>query len=115
MYVAPTPFGLLNGVESQITLILPRDYPVDNRLVSVGEFSRMEVSQMVVGYSFDMQTNIIQPQFLPNPSIGKIHDFIAYRPAILQSINALGQQVSLKSQGEQQEVLNEAEEEEKST
>ncbi|MBN3873367.1 hypothetical protein [Nostoc sp. JL33] len=115
MYVAPTPFGLLNGVESQITLILPRDYLVDNRLVSVGEFSRMEVSQMVVGYSFDMQTNIIRPQLLPNPSIGQVHDFIAYRPAILQSINALGQKVSLKSQSEQQEVLNEAEEEEKST
>jgi hypothetical protein len=111
MYVAPTPFGLLNGVESLITLILPAGYPVDNRLVPVGHFSRVEVTQMVVGYSFDMQTNTIHPQFIPNPSAGTVHDFIAYRPAILQTINALGQAVKMKSTGEQEDALQEAEEE----
>lgn len=110
MYVAPTPFGLLNGVESQVTMILPADYPVDNRLIPIGEFSRVEVEQMVVGYSFDMQSNTIQPQFFANPSAGRLHDFIAYRPAILQTINALDPTVNLKSSREQEDVMQEAEE-----
>lgn len=110
MYVAPTPFGLLNGVESQVTLILPADYSVDNRLVAVGQFSRIEVEQMVVGYSFDMQTNTIEPQFVPNPSAGTLHNFIAYRPAILQSINALGPAVNQKYNIEPEEILSESEE-----
>ena len=111
MYVAPTPFGLLNGVEAQVTLILPADYPVDNRLVPVGQFSRIEVEQAVVGYSFDMQTNTIVPQFVLNSSANTVHNFIAYRPAILESINALGSTVNLKSNLEQEQVMQQAEEE----
>lgn len=65
---------------------------------------------MVVGYSFDMQNNTIQPQFVANPSAGIVHDFIAYRPAILQTINALGPTVNLKSSREQEDVMQEAEE-----
>lgn len=97
MYVAPTPFGLLDGVESQVTLILPADYTVDNRLIPVGQLSRVETEQVVIAYSFDLQTNIIQPQFSPNPSAGNVHNFTAYRPAILQTIDALGPTVAIKS------------------
>lgn len=110
MYVAPTPFGLLRGVETQVTLILPANYPEDKRLVVVGQFNRTEVSQMVVGYSFDMKTNVIQPQFAPNPSAGTVHEFIAYRPAILQAIGAIGPTVDMRSKDEQEELAEEFEE-----
>lgn len=110
MYVAPTPFGLLSGVETQVTLILPVGYPVDNnRLAVVGQFSRTEVSQMVVGYSFDMNSNAIEPQFAPNPLAGTVHEFVAYRPAILQAIGAIGPMVNMRSKNEQEELVAEAE------
>ena len=43
MYVAPTPFALLEGVTSLPTLIVPADYAPDGRFQQVGRatFSRV--------------------------------------------------------------------------
>lgn len=81
MYVAPTPFALTKNSEGQITLILPLDYPVDNRVAQMGELTRVESDQLVVGYHFDLQKNELSAQFIPNPNAGTEHKFVAYRVA----------------------------------
>ena len=85
MYIAPTPYGLLTGVDRQVTLILPQDYPQDSRLQSVGNLTRIEADQQVIGYSFNLNTNQIMPEYQKNPSSGKTHSFVAYRPRGINS------------------------------
>ena len=80
MYVAPTPFALTTGTTGQRTLIIPETVPRDPRLESVGQLSRVEAEQLVVGYEFDLVTNVLTPQYAPNPSAGREHAFVAYRP-----------------------------------
>lgn len=92
MYIAPTPYGLLHGADRQITLILPENSSPDPRLDAVGQLIRTETNQLIVGYSFDMITNQLTPQYGSNPSAGQIHSFIAYRAK-----GILGPQVSLKN------------------
>jgi len=79
MYVAPTPYALTNGTEGQITLILPSDYSIDERLVPRGELVRVESDELVVGYGFDLRTNELRPEFVSNPGAGVEHCFSAYR------------------------------------
>lgn len=79
MYVAPTPFALTEGTTGLVTLIVPDSYEADDRFVKVGELARNEVDDEVVGYSFDLQTNIIRSETRPNPNSGVVHRFIAYR------------------------------------
>ncbi len=79
MYVAPTPYGLLRGTDRQITLILPDNYPPDPRLEAVGELTRIETDRLLVGYSFDLTTNQLIPQYVANPSAGNAHKFVAYQ------------------------------------
>lgn len=79
MYIAPTPYGLLQGTERQITLILPENNSSDPRLQAVGKLIRTETEQLVIGYSFDMINNQLNPQYADNPSAGTTHCFIAYR------------------------------------
>ena len=79
MYVAPTPFGLLEGVERQITLILPEDWPVGAGLAEVGRITRVEADQVMTGYAFDLETNELNSTFAPNPTAGNEHKFVAYR------------------------------------
>ncbi len=79
MYVAPTPFALANGTPHHRTLIVPADEPVDNDLVQVGELIRQEVEEVVVQYAFDLKTNVLTTQKMPNPNAGKKHVFRAYR------------------------------------
>ena len=79
MYVAPTPFALADGTAHRSTLILPADHPVEPGLVQVGEFSRSEVQNVVVAYAFDLRTNEISTQVLPNRNAGTVHVFRAYR------------------------------------
>ena len=67
MYVVPTPFHLVDGVAHQQTLIL---LPTDSRrrrFVEVGELRRREAAELIVGYSFDLQTNELIPKKVPNP------------------------------------------------
>lgn len=34
---------------------------------------------LVVGYRFDLQTNHLSAERIPNPNVGKEHRFVAYR------------------------------------
>jgi hypothetical protein len=81
MYVAPTPFALTKGTAREVTLILPEAFSVDKRVREVGQLSRKESSRLVIGYSFDLRTNELKPQYIPNPNSGREHKFIAYRAA----------------------------------
>ena len=82
MYVAPTPFALTKGTEGHITLILPFDYPQDDRLVNCGKLTRIESDRLVVGYKFDLQKNELTADTVPNPAAGTEHQFVAYRPKV---------------------------------
>lgn len=79
MYVAPTPFALTSGTTGNVTLITPDDLREDERLEAVGELTRIEDHQLVVGYSFDFRDNSLTAKHAPNPSAGKEHRFFAYR------------------------------------
>lgn len=81
MYVTPTPFALTTNTEAQITLILPVADSVDDRLVPRGELTRVETDSLVAGYEFDLQSNELSVQLVPNPNAGRLHRFAAYRLA----------------------------------
>jgi hypothetical protein len=81
MYVAPTPFSLTNGTTGLMTLILPESMGSDPRFQEVGKLARVESKTLVVGYTFDLRTNELKAERVPNPSTGKQHHFIAYRLA----------------------------------
>lgn len=80
MYVVPTPFALTEGTVGLSTLIVPVSFrPSGHDLVLVGEMSRTEVEEIVVGYEFNLETNELTRQMAPNPSAGSVHQFAAYR------------------------------------
>lgn len=79
MYVVPTPFRLVEGAAHQHTLILPRDFNPGEEFIQVGELKRTEVAELIVGYSFDLQNNVITAQKMPNPNAGTEHVFCAWR------------------------------------
>lgn len=79
MYVAPTPFGLLDGIDRQVTLIIPNTDRVDDRFQLVGEFERVETERVVTKYTFDLTTNDLSTTDEKNPSAGTVHKFSAYR------------------------------------
>lgn len=81
MYVAPTPFGLASGLAHAETLILPADVSLAKDMECVGSLLRIETADLIVGYSFDLQTNTIIPRTIPNPSKGRPHRFRAWRLA----------------------------------
>lgn len=79
MYVVPTPYRLVDGVAHKQTLILPADANPGPRFVRVGDLCRREAAELIVGYSFDLQTNELLPKKVPNPGAGTEHRFIAWR------------------------------------
>jgi hypothetical protein len=79
MYVVPTPFKIAKGLAHQHTLILPNSLIPNSNFIKVGEIKRVEVNEVVVGYSFDLKTNEIQITKVPNPEAGKEHIFCAWR------------------------------------
>lgn len=79
MYVAPTPFGLSLGVAHTQTLILPRGFGVSNEFARVGTLMREESERLIIGYTFDLKNNTLEPKTVPNPSAGKQHVFHAWR------------------------------------
>jgi hypothetical protein len=81
MYVAPTPFALLDGTTGQRTLVLPDHFGVVDGFKPVGQFERVEVKQRLVGYSFDLSTNNLYPELGDNPTAGRRHGFLAQRLA----------------------------------
>jgi hypothetical protein len=79
MYVAPTPFALTEGTTGLMTLILAEDVKPDSRFKEVGRLTRIEADSLVVGYKFNLRTNDLTADKIPNPSAGRKHEFIAYR------------------------------------
>jgi hypothetical protein len=79
MYVVPTPFALTQGTTGVQTLILPDDFPADDRFEEVGRVTRVERDNLVVGYKFDLRTNVLEAETISNPSAGTEHRFVAYR------------------------------------
>jgi hypothetical protein len=79
MYVVPTPFHLVDGTAHQQTLILPASVHTTSDLVHVGDLTRIEAKELVIGYSFDLKTNVLLPITVKNPSAGKRHSFRAWR------------------------------------
>lgn len=79
MYVAPTPFALTKGTTGAQTLILPDDFPPDERFEEVGRLTRTECAELVVGYTFDLRNNTLVAETVLNPTANKAHYFIAYR------------------------------------
>ncbi len=91
MYVAPTPFGLMEGIERQITLILPNKWPKPPATAEVGQLIRTEADKIMTGYTFDLLSNELTASYSNNPSAGHQHSFIAYR-----SITSPGPRVTLR-------------------
>ena len=81
MYVAPTPFALTEGTTGLMTLIVPEGTPADARCQEVGRLVRVEAQTLVVGYTFDLRTNELTAERVPNPRAGTEHRFVAYRLA----------------------------------
>ncbi len=79
MYVAPTPFALTEGTTGLMTLILPQSMEPDSRFQVVGQLSRVESATLVVGYAFDLRTNELKAERVPNTNAGTEHRFVAYR------------------------------------
>jgi hypothetical protein len=79
MYVLPTPFHLVEGLAHQQTLILPAEANPQGDFFEVGHLQRVETSELVVGYSFDLLTNELVPRMVPNPGAGQRHEFRAWR------------------------------------
>lgn len=79
MYVAPTPFALTEGTTGLQTLIVPQNFASDPRFVVVGQLIRIEADTLVVGYTFDLRTNELKAEKIPNPRAGTEHRFTAYR------------------------------------
>jgi len=79
MYVAPTPFALTDGTTGLMTLILPENFGPDARYQMVGNLTRVEAEKLVVGYQFDLRTNELKAERVPNPKAGTEHRFVAYR------------------------------------
>jgi hypothetical protein len=79
MYVVPTPFRLIDGVAHQQTLILPASMGPPRPFVEVGVLARRETAKLILGYTFDVQTNDLSPTTIPNPGAGREHHFRAWR------------------------------------
>ena len=81
MYVAPTPFGVVDGVAHQSTLIIPAGIAAPKGMVCVGDIVRRETAQLIVGYRFDLRTNTLTAETVPNPGADREHAFRAWRLA----------------------------------
>lgn len=79
MYVVPTPFHIVDGVAHKRTMILSADVDAGKDFIEVGKLTRVEAKELVIAYSFDLQTNELVPQRVPNPDAGKEHKFRAWR------------------------------------
>ena len=79
MYVAPTPFGLIEGVAHHATLILPDQASRHGGMIQVGTLVRQESAELIVGYHFDLRTNDLTSDRVPNPGAGRQHAFTAWR------------------------------------
>ncbi|MEB3164953.1 MAG: hypothetical protein VKK80_17105 [Prochlorothrix sp.] len=92
MYVAPTPFALLNGTARQITLLVPAAFQASTALRPCGSLVRIETQHLLRGYYFDMTEQTLTPSYIENPNAGKQHHFQAFR-----AVNTSGPLITLNS------------------
>lgn len=99
MYVAPTPFALTEGTTGLMTLIIPASIDPDPRFEAVGNLTRVESDSLVVGYTFDLRTNDLKAEKIPNPRAGTEHRFTAYRlkSQAAKSVSMLSKAAILKT------------------
>lgn len=81
MYVAPTPFALTDGTTGLMTLIVPDTMSPPGEFREVGRLARTEATELVVAYKFDLRTNELVTERVPNPRANARHRFVAYRLA----------------------------------
>ncbi len=79
MYVAPTPFALTSGTTGLMTLIVPEAWDAPENFRGVGGLLRTEAAELVVAYKFDLRTNELAVETVPNPHAATEHRFVAYR------------------------------------
>jgi len=79
MYVVPTPFALATNLAHHFTLILPSQAEPTDGFEAIGDLVRTETAQLVVAYKFDLRTNQLMPELIPNPRAGREHSFRAWR------------------------------------
>jgi hypothetical protein len=79
MYVVPTPFSLASNLAHYFTLIMPAEGSPGNDFEMIGELTRVETANLVVAYRFDLRTNELVPDTIPNPQAGREHRFRAWR------------------------------------
>lgn len=97
MYVAPTPFALATGTTGLMTLIVPSALTAPDCFQNVGFLTRTEAPELVVAYRFDLRTNQLVAERVPNPNAGTEHHFTAYR---LRSQTAKPVRMSRSVEGE---------------
>lgn len=81
MYVVPTPFALAANLAHYFTLILPGEVTPADGYEPIGELVRIEAAELVIAYKFDLRTNELVPERVPNPDAGRPHTFRAWRLA----------------------------------
>lgn len=79
MYVVPTPFALASNLAHFFTLIMPGADNPGRDFEMIGELVRVETANLVVAYRFDLRTNDLIPDTIPNPHAGREHRFRAWR------------------------------------
>lgn len=52
---------------------------IDGRFQQVGQLVRLETNELVIGYKFDLRTNVLSAEKIPNPTAGNSHKFKEYR------------------------------------
>lgn len=79
MYVVPTPFAIVRNLAHFFTLIMPAQDNPGPGFEMIGELVRVETANLVVAYRFDLRTNDLSPDTIPNPNAGREHGFRAWR------------------------------------
>ncbi|MEU6310078.1 hypothetical protein [Streptomyces sp. NPDC047014] len=83
MYVAPTPYALVDGLASHCTLIAPSEdaFTGVDGLREVGSLVRTEADRIAAEYTFDFRDNSLRTVLTGNPTAGSVRTFTAYRAA----------------------------------
>lgn len=100
MYVVPTPYMLASGTANHKTLILPSDVNPGDGFTSVGELNRQEADEVLISYTFDLQSNEITATKIANPHAGRVHSFRAWQiseavttEVVMQSTDQISQEL----------------------
>lgn len=84
MFVPPTPWKIVEGLEGKMSLIVPEDHALEEgdphyeEFVKISEVNRVETKELVSSYNVDLINNTITENHVPNPTAGKKHKFLIY-------------------------------------